>query len=450
MSWAGLSRVGDQELLDALCALLVRGRRNDAAVLAHIGEVDARGLYLPAGYPSMHLYCVSVLHMSEDAAFKRITAARAARRFPALLRAVSEGRLHLSAVCMLAAHFTDENFEELVAAATHRTKRQIELMLVARAPRRDVPERLSPLGSDGTGLAPQLAPGRVEAGEDADGPVTTRTTPLAPERYALQLTIDEATHQKLMRAQALLRHRVPSGDLAEVIDRALDSLLAVLVRDRFAITEKPRAVRADPEPAGRGIPADVRRAVHQRDGEQCTFVSADGTRCPERGFLELDHVDPVALGGTSTAANVRVLCAAHNRYEAERRLGREYVEARRRERRAAVARRSPIPPAREVARDDARPLEDQAFEALRAMGVKPAEARDAVARSARAAAATVEERVVAALRALRTTYASRCAESTAHWYRWPWPSTPRGGVVARVAERSRTRAPPAAGAGHAR
>ena len=55
-----------------------------ASLLAGIAEFDARRLYLPAGYPSMFLYCIDTLPLSEQAAFKRIRAARTARKFPAI------------------------------------------------------------------------------------------------------------------------------------------------------------------------------------------------------------------------------------------------------------------------------------------------------------------------------------------------------------------------------
>ena len=46
-------------------------------------------------------------------------------------------------------------------------------------------------------------------------------TPISSGRYALQVTVSEATREKLRHAQALLGHTVPSGDVAEVLDRAL-------------------------------------------------------------------------------------------------------------------------------------------------------------------------------------------------------------------------------------
>ena len=70
----------------------------------------------------MFAYCVDELHFSEDAAYKRIRAARAARRLPILFDAVAEGRLHLAAVYLIASHVTPENVEDLVDAATHRTE----------------------------------------------------------------------------------------------------------------------------------------------------------------------------------------------------------------------------------------------------------------------------------------------------------------------------------------
>src|SRR5438093_8805485 len=112
-----LSHLGDHELLRDLAALVANDRTTTAALLAHLAEVDARRLYLPAGYPSMYVYCLEELRLSEDAAYKRIQAARAARQFPAVFTAVAEGRLHLSAVVLLAPHLTPENADELLGAA---------------------------------------------------------------------------------------------------------------------------------------------------------------------------------------------------------------------------------------------------------------------------------------------------------------------------------------------
>jgi 5-methylcytosine-specific restriction endonuclease McrA len=154
-------------------------------------------------------------------------------------------------------------------------------------------------------------------------------TPLAPQRFALQVTIGQETHDKLRRAKELLAHTVRSGDVAEVLDRALDALIEKLERRRFGATDRPRACRSAAK--GRHIPAGVKRGVTRRDGGQCTFVSESGRRCEERGYMEYDHVIPVARGGRSTVANVRLRCRAHNQHAANRVFGSGFMDEKRSE-----------------------------------------------------------------------------------------------------------------------
>src|SRR5437667_10698316 len=98
----------------------------------------------PSSHPTVH-----ELHLSEDGAYKRIHAARAARQFPALFSAVAEGRLHLTGAGLLAPHLTAENADELLAAAAYRTKSEIELLLARRFPRSELLALVQPLPHGG-------------------------------------------------------------------------------------------------------------------------------------------------------------------------------------------------------------------------------------------------------------------------------------------------------------
>src|SRR2546426_208064 len=115
------------------------GREPTASLLACLGELDARRLYLAASFSSLFTYCCAVLHLSEPAAYNRIEAARAARRFPAILQMLGEGSLSLASVRLLSSHLTAENHQELLAAAKGKSKRQVEESLVQYFPRPDVP-----------------------------------------------------------------------------------------------------------------------------------------------------------------------------------------------------------------------------------------------------------------------------------------------------------------------
>ena len=134
-----LSHLADGTLLKKLDMLVTQDRSTTAELLAHLAEVDERKLYLPAACHSMYAYCVRELHMSEDMAFKRIQAARAARKFPTVFPALADGRLHLSAVVLLAPHLTPDTVTDLLAAARHKTRAEIELLLAQRFSQPDVP-----------------------------------------------------------------------------------------------------------------------------------------------------------------------------------------------------------------------------------------------------------------------------------------------------------------------
>ena len=378
----------DRDLLADLYAMLRQDCGTTARLLAYLGEVERRKLYLPAGYSSMFWFCVRELHMSEDCAFKRLRAARAARRHPAIFSLVAEGRLHLSAVVLLAPHLRKlrpEIVEELVAVATHKSKREIEQLLAERFPQADVPTIVRPIQTAAAAapLAPQHDDANVvppseerrvtEMGLVAPGPVVPcpepefadakeplaassaipfvgssgsrgappwpRLSPLSPGRYALQVTLDQATYDLLREAQDLLGHVLPSGDVATVLERALRELVERLRKQKFAETSAPRPGRGSAN--GRYIPAAVKREVRQRDGGQCTFVSSAGKRCEARSRLEFDHAVPFACGGQTTAANLRLRCRPHNQHAAEQAYGAEFMREKIERARHAEAPRAP-------------------------------------------------------------------------------------------------------------
>jgi len=391
-----LSHLSDGSLLSGLRALLARDHGTTAEILAHVAEFDERKLYLPAAYPSMFAYCVGELHLSEEAAFKRIHAARAARRFPAIFTAVAEGRLHLSAVVMLAPHLTEENAEELLTAATHRTKAQIERILAERFPRPDVLAWVREIPASSTAVSiehlDQHAPGRVEP---APGPVQPptlechrpRVKALAPQRFALQCTIDQETHDLLRYAQELLSHQVPPGDISKVLGHVLRVAIPRLEKSKFAATSKPRMAGRCAGRSHRHIPAHVRRAVWERDGAQCTFVSDHGRRCEARSRLEFDHIHEVSRGGESTVSGIRLRCRAHNQYAAECTFGAGFMSRKR-----CGAQR-----VREQIHEQARDL----MACLRTLGFRAEEVRRAAAVCGKVPDLSLEERVRLALSYLR-------------------------------------------------
>lgn len=160
--------------------------------------------------------------------------------------------------------------------------------------------------------------------------VRTRIAPLSAERYTFQTSLPRETHDLLREVQALLAHAVPSGDVVQVIHRALLISKGVLEKRKFGTGNSSRTPR--PAATQRCIPARTRRAVYERDEGRCAFIHEDGRRCDSTHRLEFDHVQPLARGGKSTVENLRLVCRAHNQYEAERAFGREFIEEKKRAR----------------------------------------------------------------------------------------------------------------------
>src|SRR5690349_17755366 len=127
----------------------------------------------------MFVYCTRVLAMSEDAAFKRIRAARALRRYPVVAPAVADGRLHLTAVVLLAPHLSEECADELVAEASGKSKAEIEILLAGRAPRPDVQARLEPVAEQ-MALVSECGPAAGEVVLEPPPKVAKTLAPLAP------------------------------------------------------------------------------------------------------------------------------------------------------------------------------------------------------------------------------------------------------------------------------
>ncbi len=322
-----LAQLSDQELLAKVTELAAEEREATVLLIAHLAELDARRLHLAEGYSSLFGYYTVALHLSEDAAYTRIVAARASRRFPVLLRLLSDGSLTLTAARLLAPHLTAENHEGLLHQARHQNKRGVEELLARVSPRPAVPPTMRRLPAPRT-QEPQPDLAGLTTTELVE-PLTTAqlpprrlatVTPLAPERYKVQFTASAGTHQKLLQVQNLLRHQVLDGDLDQVIDRALTALLNELAKKMLAAAEHPRQAR----PTGFGsrhIPAEVKRAVWFRDGGQCAFVSKKGRRCNEISYLEFHHIEPHAAGGPATVSNIQLRCRAHNAGEAELQFG---------------------------------------------------------------------------------------------------------------------------------
>ncbi|HET6333347.1 MAG TPA: hypothetical protein VFG30_09055 [Polyangiales bacterium] len=211
-----------------------------AQLLAHLGEIEARGLHLDLGYESMFEYAVRVLHMSDSEAGLRLHAARFAGKFPASLEMLSRGELHLTAMKLLAPVLRPEN-AELMNMACLKTKQEIQLLIAKHCPQPDVPDAMRRLPT-------------------ARSPNTTRpgafTTLLADsENAALRLPDDRTTALGSTLATEATRAGVQTVLSSSELSQPTTAAPTCLARseiDRSAGTnERPPLVSPAPHPSNR-------------------------------------------------------------------------------------------------------------------------------------------------------------------------------------------------------
>lgn len=202
------SRLSDEALLARIADLAGRERFASVELIAHLAELAARpAVHLGKGR-SLYLYCTEVLHLSEHAAYNRIGAARAARKFPVILDLLADGSVNVTTVTLLAPHLAPENHRALLGEATHRTKEEVKAIVRRLSPLPDAPTVIRKLPVGAAAPAPALVPVPALPPPAAGSPPPLVLQPhaprpviesLAPDRYRVQVTVGKETHDKLRR-----------------------------------------------------------------------------------------------------------------------------------------------------------------------------------------------------------------------------------------------------------
>ena len=364
-----LRSLSDSEFLTRIQHLVRRERRITLLVLDHLNELERRGLHLKLGYSSLFDYCTGPLGYSASAAVRRIKTARCLVRFPQLAQLLEINVVNLSTIAQISGILRDDNADDLLTRIRGKSQREVEAIvaeyqpgamprdrvrtIVVRVPapsscevemlRGMKPQEVAepaeaeaavPAGDCGALSAQPITINACEKSdynrngcESAPAPVHTET------RTLLQFSVRPAFMNRLNRLKALAWHRLPANASLEqvfelALDLASDTIDPVKRNERRALKSQAETKKTKQAPrmssahSNRHIAASVRDSVFERDGSRCTFVGAGGHRCESRTALQVDHVVPVARGGPGRSENLRLLCAQHNRFEAERLMGR--------------------------------------------------------------------------------------------------------------------------------
>jgi hypothetical protein len=281
-----IKNLPNQQLLENTDRLAARERELTLEVIEHLREIHRRRAFVELGYPTLWDYVTRGLRYSSGAAKRRIDALHALNDLPELREAVTDGALSLSTVSQVQSFVRQSPRSkgerlELFEAMAGKSSRQVEKSLRALDPEAAAPERVRVVNE---------------------------------QQVELRITVSEELLEKLKRLHGLCAHKLKNpGSYAELLE-----LLAEVGLKELDPGKEVRARRSSaPNEASRRIPSAIRRKIWRRDHGRCTHEG-----CGSRYAVQVDHVQPYALGGSSTdPGNLRLLCRQHNLHRAFRTFG---------------------------------------------------------------------------------------------------------------------------------
>ncbi len=320
-----IRKLSDRDLIDQLRTSVQEERRQTALVLEFLREVDRRRLYADFGHPSLWEFCLKELSYSEAAASRRIASMRLLREIPELKEDLVEGKQTLSTLAQAQKFFRIEE-KTLGTKLSALQKKEVLTELQGKSSR-ECEKKLLSLSS---------APLEIQKPE--------RERTLDESHTELRLVIDAELQSKLKKTQALRSHADPSLSYVKLLNFMADEILKRLDPELkpsrsshqpptsevmpSSQAQKSAVIPPSPPPTSEVIrrrtpvPITTRREIWKRDRGHCAWKDPQtGKTCRSTYFLEIDHLRPVALGGSNEIANLQLKCRAHNQRAAIQILG---------------------------------------------------------------------------------------------------------------------------------
>ena len=360
--------------------LLGEERNTQVDFLLQLEEFDRSRGYEDFECANLWQYLQRELGLLEYAIYRRIHAMKLLRRFPQVEAPLRDGRLWMCALVELEAVITDENADEILAAASGKSFREVKVFVASRSEPlpgkppvvRRVPEPTPKMAPADGGASESVVAETAETGgaslpggsgysgavaENVDRPEPERSAtfssgstlstrpgrvePVSPKQYDISVRVPAEFVEMLEKLKGAYSHDIPDRNIVAVLAKAMRSEIARIEKKTAPKTRAPRTEKSIPEkheesarnpkvahakPQREPISAAVERQVRQRDGNRCQWALASGRTCGSNHQLEIDHRQPVARGGRSTVENLWQLCRAHNQMKARREFGPEFMQ----------------------------------------------------------------------------------------------------------------------------
>ena len=293
---------------------------------------------------SLFSYMTKVLKYSEGSAVRRIQTARVIIRYPEARELLRKREVSLCTVSAISTTILKSGGGgKMLNDIRGKSKKEVEeLLILAGKKKAPIKEQIRRLPQVKTVKKPvptksaatsSRQENRLTFFDNSESKDKTPPPPVAtPEEvqpqpqpqplYRVSFTVTQEVQELMEEVKALMSHKLVKSEtpVAEIFEAGVKLLLKDLNKKR---TSKGVAIRKSTASTStntasntttnkRYISQQVRRAVFERDNSECQYVCEDGSKCCSNWQLEVDHIQPFALGGTNEVDNLRIVCRNHN------------------------------------------------------------------------------------------------------------------------------------------
>ncbi len=357
------------ELAKRILTLVKEETRLTLEVIHLLREVEVRKLYLEMSYGSLFDFARKFLDYSEGAAMRRIQAMRLLRSVPEAEADIRAGNLTLSTAAQVENFSRKNGIDRRVAIDRVKGKgaRDAERALLELAPQAIPEERVRVVSNEHTEIRIVLN-AELIAKADQLKTLLSHTNPdmsyadlfgravdfmlarVDPARRKTRTKRADAPTQpkKVISTDEVNRHHA-CKDKVYSHEAYTDEPLAT--KSKYSTSNSERSATPTSEsqrenspptstcgtstkvnPDNGYVPSALNTYIWRRDQSQCIFMDDFGRRCESKHLLEVDHIYPWAMGGQTSAENLRLLCRAHNQFLAAKFFGDEKMRRMREER----------------------------------------------------------------------------------------------------------------------
>jgi 5-methylcytosine-specific restriction endonuclease McrA len=312
--------VNDQDLLSSLKSTVEAEKAQTHKVLLYLREVEVRKLHLEKGYASLFVLCTEYLNYSEPEAQIRIQAMRLLRSVPIVEEKIKSGVMSLSVAASVQSHFRKEDLR----------RKEVGLKTLSFNEKLEVVEKVQTLSVRESQKALAIEFPEVIQNKDSIRPLTN-------DKSKMEFVANSALAEKLKTLQNKLAHKNPNNSLGELIEILADMALEKLEPSETkksksnatphgahkveakieltSLTQPPRKISQHWRTNRQYIPKNIKTAVWNKSNSRCCYIDkVTQKQCASQYALEIDHIMPLALGGSNEPQNLRLLCRAHNQF----------------------------------------------------------------------------------------------------------------------------------------